>query len=196
MWLLALLLAINLPVAEPPASNAVELAAESVMRRDLPNDFPFQVFDVGFAVLRIRVKNVSDRQTTFDPGSFQARDPKGKRLKRAEPAEVTPKLMKFYRSGGPPSIHGEVGYGYPPYQGPYPPHRDRRPTVGVGVPAGKVDVSTGVALRELLERYQLSPVVLEPGQEVEGFIYLESKKSGRALSGGQVNVAGQAATIR
>lgn len=166
------------------------------MRRDLPNDFPFQVFDVGFAVLRIRVKNVSDQQAAVDPATFEAKDPKGKRLKRVEPAEITPKLMKFYRSGGPPSIHGEVGYGYPSYPGAYPPHRDRRPTVGVGVPAGKVDVSTGGVLRELLEHYQFSSVVLEPGQEVQGFIYLESKKSGRALSGGRVTLADRATEIR
>jgi hypothetical protein len=196
VWFLSIVPVLVVSVLEPTTNPAVEITAESVMRSDLPNDFPFQVFDVGFAVLKIRVKNVSNQQAVLDPATFQAKDPKGKRLKRVEPVEVTPKLMKFYRSGGPPSIHGEVGYGYPPYPGAYPPHRDRRPTVGVGVPAGKVDVSTGGVLRELLERYQLSLVVLEPGQEVQGFIYLESKKSGRALSGGRVTLADLATEIQ
>lgn len=198
MWLICFLviLAVFAPLsaASSDPGATLEVSVESLMRKDLPNDFPFQVFDAGFAVLRVRMKNLSERSVEFSPDGIQALDPKGKKLAVAPPTEIAPKLMKYYRSGGPPSIHGEVGYGYPGYPR-HPGYPDRRPTVGVGVPSGRVDVGTGAALRELLERYELGAYVLEPGQEYAGLLYLQSKKSGRALAGGKVRLADLEARI-
>ncbi len=165
------------------------------MRKDLPNDFPFQVFDAGFAVLRIRFVNQSGAPVQLDPAAMEVYSPKKKQLKTAEPTEIAPKILKYYHGSGPVPLHGDVTYGNP-YPSSYPNPNiahargmSRSGTVNPG--AGKLDAGTGPALRDKLEEYRLKPVTVEPGGEVEGFIYLKSKHSGHALAGGWVVVDGQ-----
>jgi hypothetical protein len=165
------------------------------MRKDLPNDFPFQVFDAGFAVVRIRFVNQSGAPVSLEPASMAFYSPKKKELKTAEPTEIAPKILKYYHGSGPVPVHGDVTYGnpYPPsYPNPNIAHArgmSRTGTISAG--PGKLDAGTGPALRDKLEEYRLKPVTVEPGGEVEGFMYLKSKQSGRALSGGWVIVDGQ-----
>lgn len=165
-------------------NSSPDIAVESLMRKDLPNDFPFQVFDAGFAVIRVKVRNPSSETLTLDPAELAAVSGKGKKFKRARPTDITPKLIRYYRGGGPPAVHGEARYGSPGYGGPG--YVDRRPTIGIPGRAGHVNAGTGAALREILEKYEVAPVVLEPGAEYEGFFYLESKQSGRALAGSRI----------
>ncbi len=174
--------------ARVEAGKDLSCEVTSLRRQDLPDEFPFQIFEAGFAVLRIRCRNQSGASLLLDPAEIQVFGPgKKKPLQQAEATDVAPRLVKYYvRSGGVhPTVFGEARSGYP-----YPPDPNRaryeaqRPGVGIPGHAGQVDAGTGEALRSLLESYRLEAVHLEPEEETEGYLYLESKKRGNALSGG------------
>lgn len=167
----------------------------SMRRQDMPNDFPYQIFQEGFAVLEVRVTNRSDEARQILPDQIGVFAPGKKELEQVPTTEIAPRLLKYYvRSGGVhPSVLGEARSGYP-----YPadPNRARyesqtETTVGVPGQAGKVDAGTGTQLRSKLEEYRLQPGRLEAGDEMHGYLYVKSKKSGVALAGGYIVVNGR-----
>lgn len=167
-------------------ADVLQCTAASLMRRDLPNDFPFQVLDVGYAVVELRCQNHSSEPYFVE--SIEITGPNGKKMKSAEPAEIAPKLMKYYRSGST-GIHGEARPwgGYSRHPGAARVDRGT-PTIGTPSSVGTVDAGTGPALRDHLESFRFLPGMLEADSENVGFVYLESKKSGRELSGGRARV--------
>jgi len=189
------------PAVSQPGGPAADLEvdAKSLTRSDLPDDFPFQVFDAGYAVLRIRVSNRGTVPLSLDPTLFGIHGPKGKRIDQAPPSEIPPKILKHYRSGGS-AIHGGGYYGYPGnYPGAYPPGTVPRETVPGSSPTGRpttsgprqLDAGTGTMLREKFESFQFKAAELAPGETTEGFVYLRSKDSGNRLAGGYVVINGR-----
>src|SRR5690606_4995245 len=117
------------------------------------------------------------------------KDPRGKTLDVATPEDMTPKIMKYYRGGGPAPVRGEARYGTPTY---YPGTYRRGPTVGIGADGGRtVSVDTPKRLRETFHEYQISTEDLAPGGERSGFLYLKSDRSGNQLSGGKLQLGDQ-----
>lgn len=173
-----------LAVVQP---GPVLIDAASQKKKDLPNDFPFQIFDVGFAVIRVEIENSTSGSLSIDPDSMLVRAPGGKALKRARPEEITPKLMKYY-SGIPRAGRGLGG----PMPAPREPGAEVDPRAG----SGTVSIEVPARIRSILAHYEIAPGVLEPGQKAEGFLYVRSKKSGSHLSGGRVELPGGAADIK
>jgi hypothetical protein len=171
-------------------AEGVTLEADSVMRRDLPNDFPLHLLDAGFAILQVRLENHSDDSVEFDVDRVEAYSPRKRRLERALPTEIAPELIKYYRSGSR-DLHGRTESRWPRY--PTDAHRRRSPTVGTG--PGMIDAGMGTQLRETLERYEVKSAVLGPGQSLEGFLYVKSKDSGQRLSGGFLKVGERTASF-
>lgn len=169
--------------------QALDCEARSLRRQDLPDDFPFVIFEEGFAVLEVRCTNRAVEPQEIDPDRIQVFSPDKKSLEQARGTDIAPRLVKYYTRGGGvhPSIHGEARNGYP-----YPPDPNRaryeatRPTVGVPGHAGTVDAGAGPALRSTLEEYRVKKTLLESGGELHGYLYVESKKSGNKLSGGHI----------
>jgi hypothetical protein len=183
------------PVLARAGKEAFTCQVTSMRRQDMPNDFPYQIFQEGFAVLEVRITNQSGEAQQILPEEIKVFGPRKKELKQAQSTEVAPRLLKYYvRSGGiHPSVYGDARRGYP-----YPadPNRARyesqnETTVGVPGQAGKLDAGTGSELRSKLEEYRLKSVSLEDGGEVHGYLYVRSKKSGAGLSGGYIVVDGQ-----
>ena len=169
-----------------PQVEEITFTVSSVKRSDLPDDFPFQVLDVGFAVLQLKMENRSSETWTFRPEEVEVFERKGKKLDRAIPTDIAPKLMKFYR-GGQRGIYGEG------YSGGRPTHEqwEQVPTVEPGRSPGTVSAGVGGSLRAVLEHYQVQEVNLAPGETAEGFLYLKSKKSGGKLSGSSLRFQNQ-----
>lgn len=168
----------------------LEIRAHSLRKADLPDDFPFQVLQEGFAIVRVKLENATGADLPLDLSSLEIRKPGGKTLKRADPTEIAPKLMKYYR-GGNARFLGEAHVG----RRPTAPELQRSPSVGADVNAGSIDVSTGTRLRTILQSFQLPESTLPPGESVEGFVYVRSKKSGTHLRGGSVQLGESKAEI-
>ncbi len=75
-------------------------------RSELPDDFPFQVLNEGFAILKLKMENRSSEAWTFRPEEVEVFERGGKKLDRAIPTDIAPKLMKYYR-GSQRGIYGE-----------------------------------------------------------------------------------------
>jgi hypothetical protein len=179
-----------LMTATAGAAEGVVFEADSVMRRDLPDDFPLHLLDAGFAILRIRLENHTSEAVEFELERIEAFTPRRRRLERALPTEIAPELVKYYRSGSP-GVHGEGYSGWPRY--PTDAHRRRQP--GVATAPGSIDAGAGTRLRETLERYEVKSAVLGPGQSLTGFYYVKSKDSGQKLVGGSLKLGDLAATL-
>ncbi len=186
----SLLLSVVL-TASPLQPAELEIEAVSLSKSDLPRDFPFQVLTSGFAILKVTLKNPSQDTASFDPDQLSLRTRGRKRVKRALPTDITPKLMRFYR-GTQRGVRGEV---YSGRRRPYPGEMERAPTVEPGRSPGPVAADTATRLRSILEQYELQPTNLEPGASVEGYFYLKSKKHGRKLSGYQLHLDRQTTAI-
>ncbi len=165
-------------LASTPQVEEITFEVSSLKQSDLPDDFPWLILNEGFAVLQLRIKNGSSGIWTFDPGEVEVFESGGKTINRAAPTEITPQIMKFYR-GGQLGIYAEA------YSGgrPTPEEWDRVPTVEPGARAGTVSVNVAQRLLAALEHYQLKQVEIAPGDTLEGFLYLKSKKTGSKLSG-------------
>lgn len=162
------------------------LAVESspLKRNQLPDGFPLQVLDSGFAVIRVRIDNGSSQPWGLDPSTFRLSSPKKKRLKRARPTDIAPKLRKFY-AGNRKGIHGEA---YGGYRRPTPVELGQAPTIDPNQPPGTLPADLGTQLRQLLEGFELQPSTLQPGQAVEGLLYYKSKDSGARLYNGELTL--------
>ncbi len=169
-----------------PQVEEITFTVSSVKRSDLPDDFPFQVLNEGFAILKLKMENRSSEAWTFRPEEVEIFEGKGKKLDRAVPTEIAPKLMKYYR-GSQRGIYGE-GYagGRPTTQ-----EWEQTPTVEPGRSSGTVSADVGGSLRAVLEHYQVQRVNLAPGETAEGFLYLKSKTSGGKLSGSSLRFQNQ-----
>ena len=176
---------------EMEIEKGIFVSAASMVRRDLPDDFPYQVFHEGFAVVRVQVRNASTAGFSLDPERMTVHDPKGKTLKRVSAAELTPKMVKYYRGGGGgPGVSLRTSAGGPVFSPRQRPYGERRTTIGGGGGPGIIHVGKVKELRELLDRYEIQAANVGPGQTIEGFFYLKSKKSGNRLIGGQVLLPG------
>ena len=176
---------------EVELEKGVFVSAASLVRRDLPDDFPYQVFHEGYAVVRVQVRNASTAGFSLAPERMTVHDPKGKTLKRVSAAELTPKMVKYYQGGGGgPGVSLRTSAGGPVFNPRRRPYGERTTTIGGGGGPGIIHVGKVKELRELLERYEIQTVDVAPGQTVEGFFYLKSKKSGNRLIGGQVRLPG------
>lgn len=181
------------PLAEE-SGLPLDCTVVSLRRQDLPDGFPNQVFEEGFAVLEVHITNRSGQDLRIEPDRIEIFNARGKGLKTAQPSEMAPRLVKYYVRGGTGSgvVHGEARSGYP-----YPPdpNRARYESVRtIGPPAGDaghVDAGTGPALRAELEAHQLKATLLEAGAELQGYLYIKSKKGGPALAGGYIVTEGQ-----
>ena len=176
---------------EVEIEKGIFVSAASLVRRDLPDDFPYQVFHEGFAVVRVQVRNASATAFSLDAERMTVHDPKGKTLKRVGAAELTPKMIKYYQGGGGgPGVSLSTSAGGPVFNPRQRPYGERRTTIGGGGGPGIIHVGKVKELRELLDRYEIQAVNVAPGQTIEGFFYLKSKKSGNRLIGGQVRLPG------
>ncbi len=176
---------------EVEIEKGVFISAASLVRRDLPDDFPYQVFHEGFAVVRVQVRNASAAGFSLAPERMTVHDPKGKTLKRVGAAELTPKMVKYYQGGGGQGVSLRTSAGGPVFSPRQRPYGERRTTIGGGGGPGIIHVGKVKELRELLDRYEIQAANVAPGQTVEGFFYLKSKKSGNRLIGGQVRLPGK-----
>ena len=183
--MIALLMSLVFLSATPQVEE-ITFTVSSVKRSDLPDDFPFQVLDVGFAVLKLKMENLSSEAWTFRPEEVEVFEGGGKKLDRAVPTDIAPKLMKFYR-GSQRGIYGE-GYsgGRPTTQ-----EWEQVPTVEPGRRSGTVSAGVGGRFRAALEHHQVQEVELSPGETAEGFFYLKSKKTGGKLSGSSLRFQNQ-----
>jgi hypothetical protein len=173
-----------------PLGSPVDLRTASFSRADLPDDFPFQALYENFAVIQVTISNNSKETWSFEPDDLQVFAPGGKKLKRALPTQITPKLIKYYK-GNQAGIHGEIyAGGRPPYN-----QRQQTPTIEPSSRPRSYSISIPERIREILEYYELKPAEIEPGQRVEGFLYLKSKKHGTKLSGGKAALGGVSAVI-
>ncbi len=188
--------------AEVELGKGVFIEVKSLRKKDLPRGFPFQVFNEGFAILGVVVRNNSSANFDIDPEVMEARNHKKKRIKRARSSDITPKIIKYGRAGqmgtnGRIYSEGRATPGQDPrYGGPDPRYGGQTPRyggdprrtgrvvdVGGGSQPGVVVVGEAQKLTALLEGYEIQPGTLPAGESVEGFFYLKSKKSGRKLSG-------------
>lgn len=185
------LLSVTAQADEVEIEKGIFISAASLVRRDLPDDFPYQVFHEGFAVVRVQVRNSSSAGVfSLDPARMTVHEPKGKAIKRVSAADLTPKMVKYYQGGGGgPGVSLTTSAGGPVFSPRQRPYGERRTTIGGGGP-GIIHVGKVKELRELLERYEIQAVDVAPGQTIEGFFYLKSKKSGNRLIGGQVRLPG------
>lgn len=195
-----ILICVVLAALTPPSIGAigdsVEVEATVIERKHLPDHFPFQLLDVGFAIVEVKVSNTGNQVLDFDASTVKVFEKKGKELEVPPMTEIVPKLIKFYR-GTRLGIHGEARYGYPGYSRiPGRPGVVPGPTISPNPDAGSISVSLADELREKLEAQQLQSALLEPGTSVEGYIYLKSKKSGRKLLGGFVQVGDRTWPLR
>ena len=148
-------------------AQTVDLESASLRRQDMPDDFPYQLTNEGFAVLRIRLVNHSEESLELKVDEIEVYNQKGKRIERALPTEITPKILKYYT--------GITSYGG---------YREERSSERI------VSMDTVEGLRKDLERHQIEDTQLAPDETVGGLYYLRSKKSGAKLSGGWVIVNG------
>ena len=167
--------------------QSIELRARSIPKGDLPVGFPVQALNAGFAVIDMTVGNPGQAPIQVSPDLVQAWSPKNKKLAQVPPTKILPKLMKFYRAGST-GIGGDVYAGGPGTTQPTAPAR--KPTVD-----NSYSMIITEQLRVLLEGYRLKQGALEPGESIQGFIYVKSKHSGSKLAGGKVALGDATAVI-
>lgn len=189
-----LLVALAFPQGQPPQATGPEQHTDAsfLNRWDLPDEFDFPLLELNFAVLRVRLVNDTGKDWPVSEAALEARDPKGRKLKRAAPEEITPKIMES-KILKPSSrrIAGDVGggVGYPRrYPGGYPGAYPGPVVVSPGGGPKKVAVGRAQEIRSALERHELSDVVLRPGESLEALVYFKSKKKVTELSGGQLKL--------
>jgi hypothetical protein len=161
----SLFLALLLLLGSQGMAKKIDLETVSLRRQDMPEGFPYQVSDEGFAVLRITLVNRSEEDWELQVDDIEVYNQKGKRIKRALPAEITPKILKYYT--------GITGYGG---------YRVERTDQKI------VSLDTVQGLRRALEEHEIADTRLEPGETAVGFYYVKSKRSGSKLSGGWVTL--------
>jgi len=180
-------LVLLLALAVGGQADIVNVEAKSLMKKDVADGFPLLVFETDFAVLEVRIKNESSEAFSIDLEELKILSEKGKKIERALPTDIAPKLTKFY-TGGSAGVHGEMYSGYP--RRPTQAEMHRSSTVGTPSTVGKVSASKGQEIRTLLESYELTSETLSPGEEASGYVYLKSKKSGNKLNGGHLQLDG------
>ncbi|MEE8583895.1 MAG: hypothetical protein V3T83_03485 [Acidobacteriota bacterium] len=161
------------------AGDHLTVEAKALKRNQLPDGFPLQVQDVGFAVIQVRLLNQSSQAWAFDPRTVRIFSPRKKRLKLASPEEITPKLMKLY-SDTRRGVYGAVQVGRQPTLSEW----ERVPTVDPNRSPGTVSVDQGQRFRKLLEEFEIGEAILQPGESHQGLLYVKSKKTGARLYGG------------
>ena len=168
--------------------QSIELQARSIPRGDLPVGFPEPVLDAGFAIIEVTVGNSGEAPVQVAPDLVQAWSPRKKKLAQVPSTKILPKLVKFYRGGGA-GVGGQVDAGGLATSRPSPP---------AGSPkAGDSSYSVIITqqLRVVLDGYRLKQGTLEPGESIQGFIYVKSKHRGRKLAGGKVTLGDATAVI-
>ena len=65
-------------LSSAPQVDENTFAVSSLKRSDLPDDFPFQVLNEGFAILKLKMENRSSEAWTFRPEEMEVFDGKGK----------------------------------------------------------------------------------------------------------------------
>ena len=191
-FVLTAVLVLGLPSPRVVRAAEIELASgvfvevTSLRKKDLPRGFPFQVLQEGFAILGVVVRNDSSASFHIDPEVMEAKNHKKKRIKRARSTDITPKIMKYHRTGQLSTQGGIYSQGRSPQDPRY--GRGTRGTehsvdLGRDSQPGVVVVGAAQKVRALLEEYEIQPHTIPAGESVEGFFYLRSKKSGRKLSG-------------
>ncbi len=174
----------------PLQGEDVTASVQSLKKSEIPDGFPFQVLDQGFAIFKITIENHSSEYWTLPADQITAVDPKGKQLKRATVSEITPKVLKLYR-GNTRGIYGEG------YSGGRPTTRqwEQVPTVSPNAGPGQISVGRAQQLRSLLEYYEIQQVEVAPDEVYRGFLYLKSKKTGGKLSGSVVKLGDEISVV-
>ena len=170
-------------LAPHPQVEDVGVSVQSLKKSTIPDGFPFQVLDQGFAIFEITIENHSTEPWILQADQVTARDPKGKVLERATVSEITPKVLKLYRG----NLRGIYGEGY---SGGRPTTRqwEEVPTVSPSAGPGVISFGRAQQLRALLEHYEIQEVEVAPDSIYHGFLYLKSKNTGRKLSGSVVKL--------
>lgn len=161
------------------------LKVSSLGRQDMPEHFPYQLLSEDFAVLRITLHNNSQTEWPVNVEDLEVYSKKGKRLKRALPSDITPKILKYYT--------GITGYDGHPEERTVREEMNREKVVGVRTGQPIVSLDTVEGLRDTLENHQLKNTRLAPGETVDAFYYIKSKDSGNKLSGGWLILQGKKA---
>ena len=170
-------------LSAPLQAQDVTATVQSLKKSDIPDGFPFQVLDQGFAIFEIKIENHSSEIWTLQSDQVTAIDPKGKTLKRATVSEITPKVLKLYRG----NMRGIYGEGYSGGRLTTQQWEDV-PTVSPTAGPGQISVGRAQELRALLEHYEIHTAEVDPGTLYRGFLYLKSKDTGRRLSGSTVKL--------
>ena len=172
-----------------PGARAVHedvvLTAVSLGRQDVPDHFPYQLLSEGFAVLQLKLQNNSTEEWTVAVDDVEVFSKKGKRMERALPTEITPKILKYYT--------GITGYSGHPEEKTVREEMYRERVVGVRTGQPIVSLDTVEGLKNVLESHQLHDSKLAPGETLEAFYYLKSQESGNKLSGGWLVLRGKKA---
>ncbi len=169
------------------AGQGIELQARSIPKDGLPVGFPVQVLDAGFAVIDVTVVNQGEVPVPVAPDLVQAWSLKNKKLAQVPSTKVLAKLAKFYRAANS-GIGGDVYAGGPGTTQPSAPAR--KPTSD-----NSYSVIITEQLRLVLDGYRLKQGALEPGESIQGFVYVKSKHSGSKLAGGRVALGDATAVI-
>lgn len=179
MAVLAMILVLSFSPVVPPdfLVNVVAL-----QKKDLPDGFPARVLEEDFAILQITIQNRMPESEVVNIEDLEVFDQKKKRIERALPTDIAPKLVKFYQ-GNPARLHGEASIGGGRQWGPIGAHRGPNPYRLPESGSRQIPATLGQDLRELLEKYELKPSLIGSGETVEGFYYLKSKKQGQELNG-------------
>ena len=120
----------------PLQPEEVRISVQSLKKSEVPDGFPFQVLDQGFAIFRITIDNRSPEPWTLPADQVTAVSPKGKDLERAAATEITPKVVKLYR-GNTRGIYGEGYSGGRPTTRQWEEVPTVSPGAGPGPPRGR-----------------------------------------------------------
>jgi hypothetical protein len=149
----------------------------------MPPKFPYQLSNEGFAVVRIDIQNNTDQAWVLKVDDLEVCDKKGKVIERALPAQITPKIIKYYT--------GITGYDGHPEEKPVAEVMAQERGFGTRTGTPIVSLDTVEGLRETLEYHEIADGEILPGGSKSGFYYLKSKKSGRKLTDGFVRLKGK-----
>ncbi len=196
--LLMVTLGVATQVAAPTPVD-VDVQAKFLNRSELPADIDFALLELGYAVVRVRVENRGGAEWTLNPDTVEVRDPKGKVLKPAPLEEITPKVLKHGKSSRRAAGYGaEVGTRneYPGiYPGRYPTVRGAtypgvyQPPIPGNAPPRTVAVGEAQRVRGVLQDHLIAETPLQPGESLEGLIYLKCKKPASELRGGALRIS-------
>jgi hypothetical protein len=182
---LLIILLLAIPAVQEVPATGEDHEVRLLSRRDLPADLNLPFEEAGFAVLHVTVRNRQEQELTIEPEHIRILDTKGKEVPQAEPSEIVPKLMKV--RGFRPKLNAEAGG----YRGP----TYGRPYGGVGASTGGgvgvVNIGQVELIRTALETHHLKLTSLAPGEQVEGLLYLRTKKKAQELAGTRVQLTAQ-----